>query len=717
MATWRVFTRTVYTAIAVMILMASPDVSFAAEQPSCEAPPPHIVVVGSVNVDLTVKVARPPALEETVTATDPRVSVAVGGKGANQAVAAARLVAGSRPVRFVGQFGGDSHASMLEEDLVANGVDVSLSGRHPDLPSGTGLVMLSPGGEASSVVVGGANSAWPENDDELVSTMVRAARGAAVMLLQREVPDRVNLAAAAAAKAAGVPIVVDAGGVDAPIPAALLEAADYLCPNESELARLTRMPTSTDDEAVAAGLELVARGAKRVLVTLGARGAMVIGATGVLVRHDALPVPGGEVGKVGEVVDGTAAGDAFRAALAVAVAEGVDVVKDSRGLALAAAAGAHAVSVPGAVPSLPTRDNAENLLPEHRRLPAPAETEACETDAALRDDECPLRFGSRLNSMKERPDLWRGRERLDVLGMVRRLSEVEGIDLVDFNYPQHLDGRKPKAVTGALRAAGLAAGAVAVRFPASRFRAGAFTNPDPSVRAAAVDVVAGACAWAQSLDASAGVIVWPQFDGYDYHLQVNYSDAWRRGVGAIRAALDRDECEGVKVSYEFKPTDPSSRFALVPSTAAALALVRDVNRPGRFGLTLDAGHLVAAGENPAQSAAMVADAGALFGFHLGDVHSKLAAEDGLAFGSVHAPGALELVFWLRASKYRGHAYFDTFPEAEDPTREAAYNVRAFKRMWSWAARLERDGIRDVLLNHDAMTSLEMQEGLIDLTKP
>ena len=620
-----------YTAIAVMILIASPDVSFAEEQPSCGAPPPHIVVVGSVNVDLTVKVARPPALEETVTATDPRVSVAVGGKGANQAVAAARLVAGSRPVRFVGQFGGDSHASMLEQELVANGVDVSLSGRHPDLPSGTGIVMLSPGGEASSVVVGGANSAWPENDDELVSTMVRATRGAAVMLLQREVPDRVNLAAAAAAKAAGVPIVVDAGGVDARIPAALLEAADYLCPNESELARLTRSPTSTDDEVLIAGLELVARGAKRVLVTLGARGAIVIGATGVLARHDALPVPGGEV------VDGTAAGGAFRAAVAVAVAEGVDVVRDTRGLALAAAAGAYAVSVPGAVPSLPTRDGLTDLLPEHRRLPAPKATIACETDATLRDGECPLRFGSRLNSMKERPDLWRGRA-MDVLGMVRRLSEVEGIDLVDFNYPQHLDGRKPKAVTSALRAAGLAAGAVAVRFPASQFRAGAFTNPDPSVRAAAVDVVAGACAWARSLDASAGVIVWPQFDGYDYHLQVNYSDAWRRGVGAIRAALDRDECEGVKVSYEFKPTDPSSRFALVPSTAAALALVRDVNRPGRFGLTLDAGHLVAAGENPAQSAAMVADAGALFGFHLGDVHSKLAAEDGLAFGSVHAPG-------------------------------------------------------------------------------
>ena len=353
-----------------------------------EAPPPHIVVVGSVNVDLTVKVARPPALEETVTATDPRVSVAVGGKGANQAVAAARLVAGSRPVRFVGQFGGDSHASMLEEDLVANGVDVSLSGRHPDLPSGTGLVMLSPGG-GRHPWSSAAPTAWPENDDELVSTMNRAAKGAA-MSCRREVPDGVNLAAAAA-RPRGF-YRRGRRGVDAPIPAALLEAADYLCPNESELARLTRMPTSTDDEAVAAGLELVARGAKRVLVTLGARGAIVIGATGVLVRHDALPVPGGEVGKVGEVVDGTAAGDVFRAALAVAVAEGVDVVKDSRGLALAAAAGAHAVSVPGAVPSLPTRDDAENLLPEHRRLRAGAKAEACESMPPLATSA--LRFGS-----------------------------------------------------------------------------------------------------------------------------------------------------------------------------------------------------------------------------------------------------------------------------------------------------------------------------------
>jgi hypothetical protein len=120
MATSRAFARTVYSAIAVLLLLASPDVSFAAGQASCDAPPPHIVVVGSVNIDLTLRVSHPPSLEETVTAIDPRVTVAVGGKGANQAVAAARLVAGSRPVKFVCQFGGDAHASMLEQELVAN---------------------------------------------------------------------------------------------------------------------------------------------------------------------------------------------------------------------------------------------------------------------------------------------------------------------------------------------------------------------------------------------------------------------------------------------------------------------------------------------------------------------------------------------------------------------------------------------------------------------
>ena len=216
---------------------------------------------------------------------------------------------------------------------------------------------------------------------------------------------------------------------------------------------------------------------------------------------------------------------------------------------------------------------------------------------------------------------------------------------------------------------------------------------------------------AAAIGAARGVIVWPQFDGYDYHFGANHAAAWTRAARSIRDAVDRPECRAHRVSFEFKPTDPSARFATVGSTHAALALVREVARPRRFGLTLDLGHLLAAGENPAASAAAAMAEGALFGFHLGDAHSRLGAEDGLAFGSVHAAGALELVYTLRAARWDGHAYFDTFPEAEDPVREAQYNARAFRRFWRRAGALERGGMGALLEAHDAMGALELIESL------
>ena len=699
-------------AFAVALLAADAPVAFGADG-SCAAAAP-VVVVGSLNVDFTIRVDRPPRLDETVLATDPAVTTTMGGKGANQAVAAARLAAGTRAVKFVGVFGNDAHAVALEDELRANAVDVSHSGRAPHLPSGQGIVMLSPDGSASSVVVSGANTAWPTDPDALVNLMVRAVRGARIVMLQREIPERVNLAAAAASSAAGAIVLLDAGGVDAPIPASLIAAVDYLCPNESELARLTGMPVDTVEDATVAARNLLDAGARRVLVTLGARGAALVTRDDV-VMYPAVDVPGGAV------VDATAAGDAFRAAFAISLAES-DGEPTTRGGAFAATAGALACATAGATPSLPTREAVCALLPSEIRAEVSVSAgKMCDANAEAAaprepDGECPLRFGSRLNSMKSRPELWRNGANgggLGALEMVARLGTAEGIDLVDFNYPQHLDGLAVEDVVAALAHANLAAGAVAVRFPADTFlRGGAFTNPIASIRAAAVDLVAEACAWAERLNAAGGVVVWPQFDGYNYHLQVNHTETWTRTVDALREAVDRVECANARVSYEFKPTDASTRFAVVPSTGAALGLVREVNRPERFGLTLDLGHLLAAGENPAQSAAAVADAGALFGFHIGDAHSKLGAEDGLAFGSVHFSGALELVYWIRSVGYDGYVYFDTFPEAEDPVREAGYNVRAFKRMWRQAARLDGEGMGALLASHDAMGSLEMRESLV-----
>ena len=188
--------------------------------------------------------------------------------------------------------------------------------------------------------------------------------------------------------------------------------------------------------------------------------------------------------------------------------------------------------------------------------------------------------------------------------------------------------------------------------------------------------------------------------------QVDYPAAWAHAVDSFRRLCDA--CGPLmNVSIEFKPSDERSRFSIVPSTGEALRLVEQVGRRN-MGLTLDTGHLLIAGENPAQSVAAVLQAGKLFGLQLCDGHTRLGAEDGLMFGSVHPTMALEVVYWLQRLGYRQHVYFDTFPRNEDPVREAEWNVRAFKAMWARAARLRDEGGMDgLLVNHDAMGALEL----------
>ena len=246
-----------------------------------------ILVVGSVNADVVVQVDRMPAAGETTLATNPRAQVIPGGKGANQAVAAARLAGPAQPVSFVCQLGSDDHATMLESALASNGLDLSGCGRHADWPSGTGFVFLQPDGALSSVVVGGSNAKWPDDTQltDAAGGLAAQVQGAAAVMLQREVPERVNVAVAGLAAAAGVPVIQDVGGEDRPIAEALLPQLAYLLPNESELARLTGMPTGTEVEVLAAARALQARGARSVLVTLGVQGALLLTEQGQVVRQ------------------------------------------------------------------------------------------------------------------------------------------------------------------------------------------------------------------------------------------------------------------------------------------------------------------------------------------------------------------------------------------------------------------------------------------------
>ncbi|MER7335807.1 MULTISPECIES: ribokinase [unclassified Micromonospora] len=300
----------------------------------------RVVVVGSANLDLVVTAPQLPRPGETVLGEDFRT--VPGGKGANQAVAAAR--AGAR-CAFVGAVGADEFGQRLRDNLVAAGVDVRGLRSVPG-PSGVALIAVDRAAENFILVAPGANAALTDLD---------AADGAAidaadVLLLQLEVPLPTVLEAAGRARAAGTTVVLNAAPA-VPLPADLLGLVDVLVVNEHEAAVVAG--TAADEPAVLldALLELV----PRVVLTLGARGAAYADR-----RGSRLEIPAPRIA----AVDTTAAGDAFTGALAVGWAER-GAARDADAVAAvlrwACAAGAACAQRPGASTALPDRAAIEDL--------------------------------------------------------------------------------------------------------------------------------------------------------------------------------------------------------------------------------------------------------------------------------------------------------------------------------------------------------------------
>ncbi|WP_242884230.1 ribokinase [Actinomadura litoris] len=296
------------------------------------AEPVRLLVVGSVNMDLTVTVPRLPGCGETVLGFE--ATHGPGGKGANQAVAARRLGAA---VRMAGLVGDDAHGAELRAALAAEGVDASGVGVAPGTATGIAMIMVRPDGDNAIAVAPGANAALGPDVRQAV------AGGGSALLLQLEIPVAACEAAAGEARRHGMLVALNAApapvAVDAPV-ARLLRSVDLLIVNEGEAAAL-------GGDGTAAGLRRL--GPDRVVVTLGADGAAGADAEGAF-RVAAFPVP---------AVDAVGAGDAFCAALTVAVAAGLPLRAAAR---RACAAGALAVTRRGAQGSLPRAADVDALL-------------------------------------------------------------------------------------------------------------------------------------------------------------------------------------------------------------------------------------------------------------------------------------------------------------------------------------------------------------------
>ena len=302
--------------------------------------PPHIVVVGSLNMDLVIRTPRFPGPGETIIGS--AFHTIPGGKGANQAVAAAKLGA---QVIMVGRVGDDAFGDQQLANLSQLGIDVSRIQRDPKAATGVALIVLDEQGQNSIILAPGANMRLTLADLEAAED---ALASAAILVLQLEIPQKVVEQAIKAARAHGVVVLLN----PAPgrrLPPTLLSQVDVLIPNESETALLTGTEVDDIESARRAAAKLRAAGVGTVILTLGGRGALL------LEGQKATHVPGYRV----HVVDTTAAGDAFVGGFAVALAEGQDLAEAVR---LANAAGALAVTKLGAQPSLPTRSEVEAFL-------------------------------------------------------------------------------------------------------------------------------------------------------------------------------------------------------------------------------------------------------------------------------------------------------------------------------------------------------------------
>lgn len=297
-----------------------------------------IAVLGSANIDLITTVPALPAPGETVLATEFRRLP--GGKGANQAVAAAR--AGS-DVMFVGAVGADDAGDELLAGLGSAGVDTSLVRRDTDSPTGTALISVDRRGENTIVVVPGANAGLRPAD---VDAAAQAIARSSFLVLQLEVPLETVVHAIHLARSAGVRVLLNPAPATA-LPPDILHQVDFLVPNVGELAFLTGMGAPVDP-ATAAGL-LVSSGCRQVIVTMGAAGALVATDQGT----EEVPAP------AVTVVDTTGAGDAFVGNLAVALDGGRELQPAVR---FAVAAAALSVTRQGAQAGMPLREQTERTL-------------------------------------------------------------------------------------------------------------------------------------------------------------------------------------------------------------------------------------------------------------------------------------------------------------------------------------------------------------------
>jgi len=291
-----------------------------------------VVVVGSLNMDLVARAQRLPRAGETLPGES--FFTVPGGKGANQAVAVARL-GGS--VAMIGNVGDDDYGRQLHRALYVEGIDCQGVSTCPGVSSGVALITVDAASQNCIVIIPGGNGLLTPQSVQRFDALLQAAE---VVICQLEVPTDTVAWTLARARELGKQVILNPAPATGPLPADWFARIDYLTPNESEAEALTGVAVTDQDSARRAGERLLQLGAGKVIITLGAQGALLITAQG----HRHYPAP------VVQPLDTTAAGDTFIGGFAAGLVRGLE---EGEAIAFGQRAAALSVTRAGAQPSIP----------------------------------------------------------------------------------------------------------------------------------------------------------------------------------------------------------------------------------------------------------------------------------------------------------------------------------------------------------------------------
>ncbi|WP_203249099.1 sugar phosphate isomerase/epimerase family protein [Sporosarcina beigongshangi] len=303
-----------------------------------------------------------------------------------------------------------------------------------------------------------------------------------------------------------------------------------------------------------------------------------------------------------------------------------------------------------------------------------------------------MKLATRLNSILPTVDR-------DIVKVIEKVSEIEGINYVDLNYPEHFAHYSISEVHSALKNANLEVNGLALRFR-DHFINGELGNSDSEIAEDAFQLCKEAADACRELGGKV-ITLWLGYDGFDYPFQIDYVKAWNQVKKYIVDLADY--APDLQISIEYKPYQERS-YALIDSVGTTMLMVSEVNRKN-VGVTLDYCHMLMKRENPAYGLSLVASKEKLYGVHMNDGYGT--HDDGLMVGTVSLLQTLEFMYYVKKHNYQGVIYFDTFPTREEPLAEIRQNVKSINKISELVDRLGLEHIQDVINKNDAVAVNEL----------